>query len=273
MSLVNSFDEISENSNAFVGMPNLKLKDDKEYALVRIMHPDANSYQIHNVHSLEITTTTGKKFYSTVDCLRGSGDPVDSCPLCNAGIKVASQVLVHLLVYTTDEHGEQIITPTVWARTAFWVKNNLIPLYGTYSSGNLPEALFKITRCGKKGDQKTTYTVEALPESVAGKPTKYNLVNYPIPDEDLFDGYEEVGERSNITTKSFEDMEYFVRTGNFPFGNNRTTTNVAETGGEPKYMEADTESEELPFDTAPTPRPSTPTQPWQRTGGAVRRYN
>lgn len=276
MSKVNSFDDVQSGGSTFTGFPNLKLADDNDYAIVRIMHDTVDSLEIHNVHSLEINTTTGKKFYSTVDCLREANESPDKCPLCNAGYKLSTQVLIHLLEYQSDKHGNQNCSPVVWARTAIWVKNNIVSLFATYGD-SLPNVLFKIVRHGKKGDQTTKYTIEAMPETLGGKPTQWTETNYPFPEENPFDGYEEVGERSNICSKSFEDMEYFLQNGNFPFGNNTNTSNANNADGERQYMQSNTEDEELPFDSTPTvPTPPANSQPWKRTVGGntgVRRYN
>ena len=273
MSLVSSFSDIQHNETTnqpFVGKKNFILSENGQYRIVRIMHPNEKSFNIYNVHTVKITTSTGKTFYQTVNCLREFGGDVHDCPFCESGLdelKPRTQVLVRLLVY-----GEQKVEPVVWSRTAKWVKDNILPYYGTYCEDNLPNALFKITRNGAKGDKQTTYLLEVLPETIGGKPSRYTEVNFPIPTEDLFAGYSELGERSNITEKSYEDMLAFVQTGQFPWGNQSVAphhNNVVE----PTSTNVDSGiDDELPFGDLPPIKPTTPqTTPWSNSA-PVRRY-
>lgn len=250
MSKISSFDSVGTSSNnVFTGLPYLTLKKDKDWALVRIMHDSADSFfdSAYWTHQVEITANSGKKWFSTISCLRESNDAKEVCPLCcsqnELTRKVSSTALVKLLVYTTNEHGELVVTPMVWKRTAGFVKNTLIPLLNDYGA-DLPKYMFKITRSGNyiAGQSRPNDVSYSL---VLQLPNKFNPENYPITQEavDILNNYSACGVNSNILEKSYDEMQYYVENGNFPFKNS-TSSNSSFT---PVTVPEDFNDDELPF--------------------------
>lgn len=143
------------SANAGTKVPFFFLKDDKDEALVRIMHDTPESFDIVACHPMKIN---GK--FRKVNCLRAPKDPVENCPFCDAGIQLQYRFYIHLVEYTKDEKGQIIATPKVWERATNYVDtfNNLINNYGPLSN-----QLFKIVRNGKAGSMETTYDIFYVP--------------------------------------------------------------------------------------------------------------
>lgn len=164
------------------------LKNDKDTARVRIMYRNMNDVEGLAVHEVEVD---GKKRY--VNCLREYNDPIDKCPLCKANYKVIAKLFVPLF---NEETGEVM----VWERgKKFFGK--LSSLCGRYD--NLVSHVFEIERNGKPKDTATTYEMYSIKED------NTTLEDLPEP-VDVMNGI--------VLDKSAEDMEYFVRYGEFPEG-------------------------------------------------------
>lgn len=164
------------------------LKNDKDTARVRIMYRNMNDAEGLAVHEVEVD---GKKRY--VNCLREYNDPIDMCPLCKANYKIIAKLFVPLF---NEETGEVM----VWERgKKFFGK--LSSLCGRYD--NLVSHVFDIERNGKPKDTATTYEIYNVSED------NTTLEDLPEP-VDVMNGI--------VMDKSAEDMEYYVRYGEFPEG-------------------------------------------------------
>ena len=164
------------------------LKNDKDTARVRIMYRNMNDVEGLAVHEVEVD---GKKRY--VNCLREYNDPIDMCPLCKANYKIIAKLFVPLF---NEETGEVM----VWERgKKFFGK--LSSLCGRYD--NLVSHVFDIERNGKPKDTATTYEIYNVSED------NTTLEDLPEP-VDVMNGI--------VMDKSAEDMEYYVRYGEFPEG-------------------------------------------------------
>ena len=164
------------------------LKNDKDTARVRIMYRNMNDVEGLAVHEVEVD---GKKRY--VNCLREYNDPIDMCPLCKANYKIIAKLFVRLF---NEETGEVM----VWERgKKFFGK--LSSLCGRYD--NLVSHVFDIERNGKPKDTATTYEIYNVSED------NTTLEDLPEP-VDVMNGI--------VMDKSAEDMEYYVRYGEFPEG-------------------------------------------------------
>lgn len=184
----------STNKAKFFG-----LKNHGDSAIVRILHQSKADLDINVIHSVKIDGKDKK-----ISCLRKASEPVANCPLCQAGEKVQVRTYVHLLVYRTDEQGNQVISHEVFDRGRDYIEK-ISNLAETYPP--LYDTVFKIVRNGKAGDTNTTYDFMPLPTQT------FNNTNYPYTQEDL--SYEPaLG--TIIWDKSKEDLDYFVRNGKFP---------------------------------------------------------
>ena len=174
------------------------LADDGDTAIVRFDIADINDIVVHSKHSV---TINGK--HRSVECLRGYNDPIDSCPLCMEGNKVAYRIYIPLIRYNT-ENGQVVAESCIWDQPARF-RETLKSYFMDY--GDLRNVLFKLTRHGRKGETSTTYTL------IVANPQMYRNEDYPADFSvlDSFDIY-----RGILLSKSKEDMQKYIETGDFP---------------------------------------------------------
>lgn len=174
-----------------------KLADDGDVAQVRFLYEGEEDLDIFCVHKINVG---GQERY--VSCLRDTPDaPVDDCPLCREGngrmVRMFLQIakVTRLDPKTSDDVAWE---SQIWDRGPNFAKkmDSLCrrnkPLHGT---------LFEIERCGKAGSQDTTYEVYQI------KQDGLKLEELPAKKELL---------GSVILDKSYEDLDAFVLTGQFP---------------------------------------------------------
>ena len=165
------------------------LKNDKDEAIVRIMHDTPDDFDFVPVHP---ATVAGK--FANVGCLRGPNDPLDMCPMCEAGNRFSLRMYIHLIQYTTDEQGQIIAQAKVWDRSSSYART-LVNFMNEY--GPLSDMIFKIKRNGKAGSTDTTY--DLMPAS-----TKIYTEDRYVKDTSLFEDYSALG--NAVKVKSFEEM-------------------------------------------------------------------
>ena len=230
-----SYDQVQNNSFNPNQVNFFGLADDGDEAIVRFLVDDVNDFDIMSVHEEMVA---GKR--RKVDCLRTPRDPMDVCPLCNAGHKTSQKFFIHLLQYIKNsETGEIDIVPCVWERSTAYCTTlkNLIEEYGPLS-----DSIFKIRRNGAKGDMQTTYSI------MYGNPNIYKEEFYP-KNAEAFEDYSVLN--TIVLSKNENEMQYFLNCGEFP------------------AAESDGSAED---NTAPATRPvrEVPSTPVQRPG--PRRY-
>jgi len=162
------------------------LKNDGEIARVQFMYDSIDELEVFVTHKVKIGD---KERY--VDCLRTYDQPIDDCPMCSAGIPCKPVRFVEMFQHDDEkvkirERGKQFIA-------------KLQGLFNRYTP--LSSYVFEIERHGKAGDKETKYEI------------------FPMDKVDAFD-LKEV-ERAEllgglILDKSFDEMEVFLQTGNFP---------------------------------------------------------
>lgn len=171
------------------------LKNDKDTAIVRIMHDSPEDFDMVVGHRITINDKL-----RLVSCLNEkAGD--DKCPLCAAGKKTEDKIYIHLIEYTKDANGQIVATPKVWERSAYYA-NTLINNINNY--GPLSDCIFKITRNGVAGSKKTTYDL------MYANPNVYTNEMYPKKTE-LFEGYKAVG--TVVWTMDAKRMEALLNGG------------------------------------------------------------
>lgn len=154
------------------------LKNDKDYAIVRIMHDSPEDFDMVKGHRMTV-----RDKLRLVNCLREDNEAVEKCPLCAAGKKTEEKIYIHLIEYTTDENNQVVATPKVWERSAGFA-NTLLNYINEY--GPLSDVVLKITRNGAAGSKKTSYDI------MMANPNVYRPEIYPKKSE-LFEGYKAVG--------------------------------------------------------------------------------
>lgn len=165
------------------------LKDDKETARVRIMYKSIDDVEGLSVHQVQIGD---KKRY--VNCLREYSDPIDMCPLCKANYQIIAKVFVPLYMEETGE-------TKVWERGKKFFQK-LTSLCSRYP--NLVSQVVEIERNGKPKDTNTTYEIYPISQDDT------TMDDLPEPVKVLGSGI--------VLDKSAEDMDYFLRYGEFPEG-------------------------------------------------------
>lgn len=161
------------------------LKDDKDIATVRFMYNTIDDVMGDSVHEVELD---GKKRY--VNCLREYSDPVDSCPLCAAKMRVLAKFFIMLY----DEDSQEV---KIWDRgRTFGTK--MASLCARYDP--LVSTPFELERNGKRGDMKTTYETYALDTD-------------DVTLEDLPEMPEILG--GLVLDKSYDELVFFLDNGYF----------------------------------------------------------
>ena len=168
----------TEGKSKGSGVGFFNLKNDKDFAIVRFMHDDTDSFDIVAGHRMTVNDKL-----RLVNCIRSAHEPVDNCPLCRAGKKLEYRLYIHLIEYVRNDEGKMVPVPRVWERSASYV-NTLTNLMKEY--GPLSDNIFKITRNGEKGSKSTTYDI------MYGNPKVYTPELYPRRDN-AFEGYKAVG--------------------------------------------------------------------------------
>jgi hypothetical protein len=183
-----SFDQ-AEQMSSKGGGGFFSLKNDGDVARVRLLFTDAQEVQDKYARSVHEVEVNGKKRW--VDCLRGYGDPIDVCPFCKAGRFVNFKYFLPL--FNIDANTTQI-----WERGKKF-GGKLSSICSRYP--NVVSHTFEIERCGKAGDQQTSYEMYETGETAG----------VSIDD---FDFQNPVG--TLVMIKSAEDMQYYLNSGVFP---------------------------------------------------------
>lgn len=208
------------------GIGFFSLKNDKDFAYVRILHEKKSDFDIQVIHRIQIN---GKD--RNVSCLRTSKDPIDVCPLCNKGEKVGVRFYVHLLQYSKDEAGKWKGEHKVFERSSKWIEK-ILEYATTYQP--LHETVFKVIRIGKSGDLKTDYSFMPIP----------NVSNeYEYFEDDL--EFAPVNETQIVLEKTADQLKYYLSYGKFPDEGNpiqSTQSNV-----EPKPINTQPNATQMPL--------------------------
>lgn len=181
------------------------LKDDGETAIVRFNIHTLADIAVSSVHTVE-NMEDGKKRYRVVSCIRSSfNDPVEKCPLCEAGNKMSFKIFVPLVAYNQDENGNIVADAMIWQQGTR-IRQTLKSFIDDY--GDLSDMLFKITRHGKKGDVNTTYSI---------LPANPNVYKSTIYVKDFSEFEKNPNYLDNfVHERTAADMNIYLDTGSFP---------------------------------------------------------
>lgn len=177
------------------------LKEDGESSIVRFNVASLDDIRIVSKHTVK--TPQGKT--RIISCLRTDPrQPLDVCPLCEAGERVAYRAYVPLISYEQGEGDEMVAVPALWEQ-APKIRETLQTFATEYE--DLREHLFKIVRHGKKGDPSTTYTI---------LPANPSIYKDEIFKKD-FSAFESLNFERFVATKTADEMRTFLAEGDFPF--------------------------------------------------------
>lgn len=197
---INASSTTSNSDGYKVGFFNIK---DGEEAIVRFVLNSVDDFDIYTVHPV----TVGQSSYPNrrVSCLRTNPktDPMNVCPLCAKGEKVQQRIYIKMIQYVT-ENGQVVPKAVVWDRPAFSYAPQLKSYLDNY--GPLTNIVCKIVRHG--GGLDTKYDI--IPNL---NPQMYNEQIY-VKNFSDFDNFNVLG--SMIMNKSFDEINQFVLTGEFP---------------------------------------------------------
>lgn len=209
--------EASEKTRGNVGY--FKLVDDGDEALVRFVYDDPKEIVMAHVHDEPV----GKNKHRRVLCLRnGVRDDMEKCPLCARGDKFYAKCYLKLIEYTKDEKGKIVAEAKIWERPEAFA-DTIVEYINNY--GGLKDVVFKIKRKGARGDTDTNYILTPMPSTV------YTEENGYVKDFSAFDRFYFFPH--SFLSKTKEDMEEYIKTGEFPFhrkdeDTKTTTTKVVE---------------------------------------------
>lgn len=178
------------------------LKNDKDEAIVRIMHDSPADFDIVYVHPVQIN---GK--FRKVNCIRNPYEPIENCPFCEAQKPLNKRIYIHLIEYTKNEDGTITATPKIWERSSSYVTTlkNLCDEYAPLSNN-----LFKIKRNGVAGSMDTTYDILYAP------PTIYNPDIY-TKDESLVADLKAIG--TAVIDNDYNQLKNLLATQDQPVEN------------------------------------------------------
>lgn len=161
------------------------LKDDRDTAVIRFLYNDISDVEGVATHEI---TVDGKKI--DVECLRKYNEPLDVCPLCEAGEKQNAKIFIPVYDVTSKES-------KIWTRgrTFFQKLSSLCSRYNP-----LIATPFEVERLGKKGDTNTDYQF------------------YPMTtDNAIIEDFPEIkAEGTCFQVKTKEELQYYLRNGMFP---------------------------------------------------------
>ena len=197
--------EGSNGNSVKVGF--MKLKNDKDEALVRFNIRTLDDLQFATVHQLGAAQKWMK-----VSCLNPVGSYQDSCPLCaavsagnNSIGKASKKVYVQMMIAYKDPATQQFSAaiPVIWERPAGFSREiaNLIKDYG-----DLTNRVFKITRNGTAGNMQTTYSISYIP--------LYDKPECVTNDFSAFSNFNIA--KHSFWEKTLGDINVFLNTGSFP---------------------------------------------------------
>lgn len=175
------------------------LKDDGDTAKIRFLINNINDLQGVAVHEVQV----GDKKID-VECLRAYNEPIENCPLCAANYKQNAKLFIPIY----DEGSKE---SKIWTRGRTFF-NKLSSLCARYNP--LVSTSFEIERIGKKGDTNTTY------ETYPGNTDNARIEDFP----------EINAEGICFQTKTYEELEHYLKTGVFPEENTQVARGTRQAG-------------------------------------------
>ena len=185
---VDKYDTNSHKKNKW-----LTLSNDGDSALVQFPFDSLDAIFCEDIHKIRAISQAGTPYDMKVACLRQNyNDELAVCPFCSSGIDRTQEFYVPVIDYNTGE-------PMLWSKTKTFIQKTLA--YTIQNTPNFSKMVFKIVRCGAKGDKKTTYNL-------------YPQMQLPAKDFSNVKPIDPVG--AVIREKTYDEMMEYLKTGEFP---------------------------------------------------------
>ena len=192
---------VDKNHRVNVGY--FKLVDDGDEALVRFVYDSPSEIVMAHVHDEPV----GNNKHRRVLCLRENArDDMNKCPLCSRGDKYFAKVYLKLIEYVKDEQGKIVPQAKIWERPESFA-DTIVEYIDNY--GGLKDVVFKVKRKGVRGSTDTNYILTPMPSTI------YNESNGYVKDFSDFDNF--YFYPHSFLSKTKEDIEEYIKTGDFPF--------------------------------------------------------
>lgn len=186
-----NFNDI-DNYSPNVGTDWLRLVDDGDNTLVQFLFRDLEDLDIFSVHEEKLINKDGKEVTRSVNCLRKDyNDPLDICPLCEKGKQPKPMIIL-----TMFDHNDNKVK--IWQRGKKFIE--MLKGY-LVDYPDLTKVVFRLTRNGKRNDQRTTYSLVPVTNV---EPIDISEIERPK----LLGRF--------ILDKNADEMRTFIETGEFP---------------------------------------------------------
>lgn len=145
----------------------LKLEDDGHYAKVRFMYGPGEIPMGETVHNINYDPTKNN-LPKYVPCLREAGQPLETCPLCMSGAKLAAQyyIPVYVISITKTVRGvaeETMVNKPMLCQKGTTFKAAIQSIIRQADGPAIVNTVFNLVRSGAAGQkQGVTYTVEKV---------------------------------------------------------------------------------------------------------------
>ena len=207
-----------------------KLSDDGDEALVRFNYDSPNELTMAHVHDEPV----GNSKHRRVLCLRENArDDMEKCPFCARGDKYYSKVYLKLIEYVKDETGKIVPQAKVWERPAGFA-DTVAEYINNY--GGLKDVVFKVKRKGIRGSMETTYILTPMPSTMYNESTGYAKDFHEFDNFSLFP--------HSFLSKTKEEIEEYIQTGEFPFHKRNDESTVAPIQAQETFVAKDEPKEE-----------------------------
>lgn len=174
------------------------LKNDGDGAFVQFFYNTIEEFPTFTVHKAKVNPTD--MFPKSIDCLRGTGDPIDVCPMCKAHEYVAAEVYAVMYNHSAKE-------VQIWKLSR--QMQNTIKNTSLRCNGDFKNRVFEVVRNGRAGDKSTTYALYPADGKVP-----VDLSQYEEPDN------------FGIFEKTANEMKQYLETGSW--NKNATPSNRRE---------------------------------------------
>ena len=204
MARMTSYEE-SKQYETNTGFKIFSLEDDGDTDKVQFVASSLDDMLIYTTHGIPMRSQNGRDYQRKVGCLKQHAtDPKGTCPLCDSGSAVKLARFIPLY-----SHAQKEIV--LWERSGQFIEKNIGSLLNRLKSqGKDPRnCVVEIVRCGRKGDQKTTYQFYPMDSE---QPVDTSGLEIPDPEGSL------------IATWSAGDMNAYVANGTIP--QNSTSNNA-----------------------------------------------
>lgn len=202
MARMTSYEE-SKQYETSSGFEIFSLNDDGDSDKVQFLASSLDDILIYTTHEIPMKSQNGRDYQRKIGCLKlHTNDPEGTCPMCDNGSRVKLARFIPMYSHTAQK-------VVLWERSGQFIEKNIGSLLNRLrSQGKDPRnVVIEVVRCGKKGDQRTTYQFYPMDTD---HPVALEGLDIPDPEGSL------------IATWSVGDMHNYIANGVIP----QTNTNA-----------------------------------------------